>query len=71
MSGRRVRPLAAADLAAVAARPDGGSSLWWTALPTNARGRAFHRAIGATGEPIRAFALTFDAFDRLDGEQDR
>ncbi len=43
-----------------------GRFLWWTALPANAAGRAFYAALGArSGEDIRAFALTQDAFARL------
>jgi len=51
--------------AAGAARAEGGSFLWWTALPGNAGGQAFYRALGASGEPLFAYALTFAAFDRL------
>lgn len=64
---QRSRGIGRALVAAAArhVRRDGGSFLWWTALPGNARGHAFYRAIGAEDEPLRAFALTFDAFDRL------
>ena len=51
--------------AARLARAEGGTFLWWTARPENSAGHAFYRALGAEGEPLRAFALTFDAFDRL------
>ncbi len=51
--------------AARMARLEGGSYLWWTALPHNAASHAFYRAIGAEDEPIRAFVLTFGAFERL------
>ena len=59
--------LGRALLAAAArlAREEGGSFLWWTARPGNAAAHAFYRALGAEDEPIRAFALTHDAFDRL------
>jgi GNAT superfamily N-acetyltransferase len=44
----------------------GGEFLWWTALPKNAAGHAFYAALGArSGEDIRAFLLTREAFDRL------
>lgn len=49
-------------------RAGGGGHLWWTALPSNAESHAFYRAVGAADEPIQAFVLAFDAFDRLAGE---
>ena len=50
---------------AAESRARGGSFLWWTALPGNAAGHAFYRAIGGVGEDLRAFALADAAFDRL------
>lgn len=46
---------------------EGGVFLWWTALPQNAAAHAFYERLGAEGEPIRAFALTREAFARLAG----
>jgi ribosomal protein S18 acetylase RimI-like enzyme len=54
--------------AARAVRAAGGTFLWWTALPTNAGGQAFYRAIGAQGETLLAYALTDTAFARLAGD---
>lgn len=48
--------------AAAACHTDGGRFLWWTALPGNAAGHAFYAALGAVGQPVRAFALTGAAF---------
>jgi GNAT superfamily N-acetyltransferase len=63
----RRRGVARALVAAAArrVRAGGGNHLWWTALPKNAGGQAFYRAIGAEGEPLLAFALARAAFDRL------
>jgi ribosomal protein S18 acetylase RimI-like enzyme len=46
-------------------RAEGGSFLWWTALPKNLAGLAFYQSLGAKGEAVRAFALTRGAFDAL------
>lgn len=63
----RRRGVARALVAAAArhVRHGGGNHLWWTALPANAGGQAFYRAIGAEGEPLFAFALAEGAFARL------
>ncbi len=57
-----------AAAARLVVRAEGGGHLWWTALPRNAGSHAFYRAVGAADEPIQAFVLAFDAFDRLAGE---
>jgi GNAT superfamily N-acetyltransferase len=49
-------------------RTEGGGHLWWTALPANATGRRFYEQLGARPEPVVAFALAEDAFDRLAGK---
>lgn len=66
----RRRGVARALVAAAArhVREGGGNHLWWTALPRNAAGQAFYRAIGAEGEPLFAYALAKEAFARLAGE---
>lgn len=46
-------------------RSEGGSFLWWTALPKNPGGLAFYAALGAKSEDVRACALTHAAFDAL------
>lgn len=48
-------------------RSEGGSFLWWTALPKNLAGLAFYAALGAKSEDVRACALTHSAFDALAG----
>jgi GNAT superfamily N-acetyltransferase len=49
-------------------RSEGGSFLWWTALPKNLAGLAFYAALGAKSEDVRACALTHTAFDALAGD---
>jgi GNAT superfamily N-acetyltransferase len=51
--------------AAREARARGGTFLWWTSLPSNARAAAFCAALGAYPEMVRAHVLARDAFDRL------
>ena len=46
-------------------RSEGGSFLWWTALPKNPGGLAFYAALGAKSEAVRACALTHAAFNAL------
>jgi GNAT superfamily N-acetyltransferase len=67
--GARRQGLGRALVAAAAAsvRAEGGLFLRWTALPGNAAAHAFYRALGAEDEPLRAFTLAHDAFDRLAG----
>lgn len=66
----RRRGLGRALVAAAArtARSQGGSFLWWTALPKNAAGLAFYRALRAEAEPIFVLTLAGKAFDRLAAE---
>lgn len=48
-------------------RAEGGSFLWWTALPSNPAGQAFYHAMGASSVELRAFSLKRGAFDALAG----
>lgn len=65
--GHRRRGVGRALVAAMAAeaRARGGRFLWWTALPGNAAGHAFYRAIGGASEEVRAFGLSGAAFEGL------
>jgi len=50
---------------AAEARARGARFLWWTALPGNAGAHGFYRALGCRDEPLRAFVLADEAFNRL------
>lgn len=50
---------------AAGARARGARFLWWTALPGNAAAHGFYRALGCRDEPLRAFVLADEAFNRL------
>ena len=47
------------------ARADGRSFLWWVARADNAAAHAFYRRIADVEDPLRGFAATVAAFDRL------
>lgn len=50
------------------ARRRGGTFLWWTSLPRNARAHRFYAALGAGREAVRAHALARAAFQALADE---
>jgi GNAT superfamily N-acetyltransferase len=67
---QRGQGIGRALVAAVAAeaRRRGTSFVFWTAMERNRRAQAFYRSLGATEEPLVAYALNGAALDRLAGE---
>lgn len=54
-------------VAAVSAKAKemGRTYVWWTVKDWNEQAKAFYRSLGADSDPITAFALTFEHFEKL------
>lgn len=51
--------------AAARVKAEGGVFLWWTSADWNDAARGFYTRLGASDVPVKAHALTFEAFDAL------